>query len=393
MIEQQNKEYSLKRIRLAIFAFYFSQGLVFSSWASRIPDIKASLGINDAVLGTMLLMISVGQMIGMTMSGFLVSKLGSKKILLTFIPFYGLILLPIALAHSQYLMMIFLVFYGLFANFMNISVNTQGINIETLYGRSIMSSFHGGWSIAGFLGSLIGLAMINLGVNPFQHFLIINVIVAVILLCNHKYLLADVRKETPLTESGTETKKNKPEKFLYLLGLVAFSGMFVEGTMFDWSGVYFKDIVGAPHSLVPLGFACFMMMMATGRFIADRSNEKLGRRRTIQLCGSLATIGLIIAVFFPNIIITPIAFMIIGLGVSGIVPTIYSLAGQKTKIPTSLALTVVSSISFLGFLMGPPLIGYISEATNLRYSYGFATLFAVLIVILASNIKVFKKSQ
>jgi MFS family permease len=380
---------SLQRIRLAVFAFYFCQGLVFSSWASRIPDIKSFMGMNDANWGTMLLMISVGQMCGMTISGFLVSQFGSKKILLAMLPCYTLILLPIALVSNEYGMIIVLLLYGIFANFMNISINTQGVNVETLYDKQIMSSFHGGWSLAGFVGSLIGLLMINIGFSPLYHFSIIVCIVMIILVANFKYLPFDIKKESPSIE-GTR-KRKKPEKFLFVLGIVAFCGMLIEGTMFDWSGVYFENIVKAPHSLVPLGFAGFMVMMASGRFFADRAISRWGRRLVIQVCGILAGIGLLIAVVLPNIVVTTIAFMIVGLGVSSIVPTIYSVAGQKTKISTGLALTVVSSISFLGFLLGPPIIGYISNATNLRYSFTFAGLFAILIIILVSRINIFKE--
>jgi len=386
----ENNYPALSRIRLAVFAFYFSQGLVFSSWASRIPDIKASLGVNDAALGTLLLMISVGQVCGMSISGLLVSKIGSKKIIMFALPLYSLILLPISLATNEYTMIIVLLLYGVFSNFMNIAVNTQGVNVETLYGRSIMSSFHGGWSIAGFTGSLVGLLMINLGLNPFSHFLIIVVLAFVILFINWKYLPADVKKEVN-PEDKLIRKKNKPEKFLFVLGFIAFCSMIIEGTMFDWSGIYFKEVVNSPQNLVPLGFAGFMVMMAAGRFVADRCTEKWGRRRVIQICGFLAITGISIAVIYPNLLLTTIAFMIIGLGVSSIVPIVYSTAGKKTKIPTGLALTIVSSISLFGFLLGPPIIGYISHATNLRYSYTFVGLFAILIIVLISHIRILKE--
>lgn len=391
MMEIKENVFSLKRIRWAIFAFYFSQGLVFASWASRIPDIKSSLGVNDAVFGTMLLMISLGQGIGMTMSGFLVSKFGSKKVLISALPLYAFMLLPIGLVANKYWMMSVLVCYGIFGNFLNIAVNTQGVNIETLYKKSIMSSFHGGWSIAGFVGSMIGLLMINIGFTPFWHFLIVDILIISILAINYKFLPLDRINDSSSNENVHQSKR--PEKFLYLLGLVAFSAMFVEGTMFDWSGIYFQDIVKAPHSLIPLGFAGFMVMMSTGRFVADKYNERFGRRRVIQVCGVFIALGLLLTVSFPHIIITTVAFMIVGLGVSSIVPSVYSLAGSRTRISTGLALTIVSSVSFIGFLLGPPIIGYISHATSLRYSYAFVALFAILIIVLVSNIKVFQKDK
>lgn len=388
---QSDNIYSLKRIRLGVFIFYFCQGLVFSSWASRIPDLKDGLGMNDAVWGTMLLMIAIGQLIGMTMSGFLVSKFGGKKIMLCVLPIYAFVLLPIALVKTEFIFICLLILYGLLSNLMNIAVNTQGITIERMYNKSIMSSFHGGWSLAGFTGALVGLIMINLGVNPFFHYLIIGFVVIILSSFNFKYLPKEIKD--PDIDKDKKKQTIKPEKFLYLLGIVAFCGMFIEGTMFDWSGIYFAEIVKVDKSLVPLGFTCFMIMMASGRFFADKAADKWGRRRVIQICGLCSLNGLLIAVLFPYLIPAVIGFMIVGLGVSSIVPMIYSIAGSKTKIPTGLALTVVSSISFFGFLLGPPAIGYISEASNLRYSYAIVSVFSIIIIGLTSRINVFKKEK
>lgn len=381
-----------KRIRLGVFAFYFSQGLCFSSWASRIPDIKSYLGLDDAAWGTILLMIPIGQICGMTISGLMVSKIGSKKILPVSLVFYVLALLAIGASRTEYALLMSLIFFGFCGNFCNISVNTQGVNIEAMYGKAIMSSFHGGWSLACFAGSAIGLLMINIHLNPFYHFLIVAVIVLANLVVSKKYLQPDIKKKKDPQEAEAK-KRNKPETFLYLLGIVAFCGMAAEGAMSDWGGLYLKDIVKVSDSLVPLGFAAYMVTMASGRFFADGIIERWGRQRIIQAGGILISIGLFLAVAFPYLPVTLVAFMIIGLGTSSIVPTIYSIAGQRTKIPTGIALTIVSSISFLGFLMGPPLIGYISQATNLRYSYGLIGVFGICIVILSSVIKIFKTEK
>ena len=160
--------------------------------------------------------------------------------------------------------------------------------------------------------------------------------------------------------------------------------------MFDWSGLYFRDVVGASEELVPIGFAAFMITMASGRFVGDKIIQRWGRRRMVQISGILISLGLFTAVAFPHIITTTISFMVIGLGVSSIIPIIYSTAGQKTKISTGMALTIVSSISFFGFLLGPPIIGYISHASNLRYSYALIGIFGICISILGSRLRVFR---
>jgi MFS family permease len=169
--------------------------------------------------------------------------------------------------------------------------------------------------------------------------------------------------------------------------------MASEGAMFDWSGVYFKDVVKAPSSLVILGYTSFMIMMATGRFVADRVITKIGRKRLLQICGVMISTGLFTSVLFPYLIPCTIAFMLVGLGVSSIVPTVYSTAGRHSRVPAGIALATVASVSFLGFLMGPPLIGYISEIAGLRYSFAVIGIFGMGISLLVSRIKALQLMQ
>jgi MFS family permease len=169
--------------------------------------------------------------------------------------------------------------------------------------------------------------------------------------------------------------------------------MASEGAMFDWSGVYFKDIVKAPSSLVILGYTSFMIMMATGRFVADYIITKIGRKRLLQICGIMISTGLFTAVLFPFLISCTISFMLVGLGVSSIVPTVYSAAGRHSRVPPGIALATVSSVSFLGFLMGPPLIGHISQIAGLRYSFAVIGIFGIGISLLVSRIKALQDAK
>ncbi|OAV74483.1 Inner membrane protein ybjJ [Bacteroidales bacterium Barb7] len=360
-------------------------GLCFSSWASRIPDIKNFLHLDDASWGTVLLMIPLGQIVGMTLSGTLISKIGSKRVLLISIIGYAISLISIGMVRSEYMLLVALVVFGFFANFCNIAVNTQGVLLENYYKRPIMASFHGGWGLAGLLGGIMGLLMTALKIHPFFHFITIATFITIGIIANYKYLQPDKNPAKLETEG-----RNRPELFLFLLGILGFFGMAAEGAMMDWCGVYLQNVVGIKDYLAPLGLTAYMVTMALGRFVMDKATLKWGCRGVLQVCGLLIFAGLFIAVAYPNLIVTLIAFMIIGFGTCGIVPTVYSMVGQKTKISTGTALTIVSSISFLGFLLGPPLIGYISTATNLRYAYALIGLFGLCIVGLSARLKVLK---
>src|SRR5688572_6599792 len=370
-------------MRVAISSFYFCMGFSFASWASRIPDIKTRLQLSEAELGTLLLALPLGQLLTMPVSGRLVTKYGSRTIMTFAALLYAIELTNIGWAAQMWQLGLALFIFGVVGNMANISVNTQGVLAEKAYGRPIMTSFHGVWSIAGFTGALVGLLMMNLKLTPRQHFFIVAAFVFVIVFIARRYLI-------PGTTASTEKKRffSKPEGVLVQLGVIAFCSMAAEGTMFDWSGVYFKEVVEAPRSLIILGYASFMIMMATGRFFGDKIIAGVGRKKLLQVSGIFILTGLMISVLFPYIVTATLGFIIVGLGVSSIIPTVYSTAARSTKIAPGMALASVSSIGFFGFLMGPPLIGYIAELANLRYSFAVVALFGLCITIIVTKLKV-----
>lgn len=375
---------SLRRTRVAVSLFYFGQGISFASWASRIPDIKHSLNLSDAALGSILLALPVGQLCTMPLSAKLVTKFGSKKMLTITAPLYVIALILLGLAAAPWQLAASLFLFGVIGNMANIAVNTQGVETEKLYNRPINTSFHGAWSIAGFGGALIGLLMINLHVEPYLHFLVIMFLSWTNVFLNHQYLVGG----KPDAAAAKRPFFTKPEGALMQLGIIAFCSMATEGAMFDWSGVYFKDIVLAPQSLVVLGYASFMVMMAGGRFIGDAVISRIGRKRTMQASGIIISAGMALSVLFPSIVTATIGFMMVGVGVSTNIPSVFSIAGNNAKVPPGIALAMVSSVSYLGFLMGPPLIGYISALSSLRYSFALVGCFGLLITILVTRSRV-----
>ncbi len=385
---KEAKQSYLNRIRIAVSMFYFSMGLTFATWASRIPSIKETLGLTEADLGTILFAIPIGQLVMMPFSGKIVIRYGSRNVVTLGILFYILSMTTLGLATQVWQLMLSLFFFGIFSNLTNISVNTQGILIEGLYRRPIMSAFHGAWSLAGFTGALIGLGMVNLKWSPLYHFAAVAVLLYAAIFANFRYLV----KTKPAKPKKLEQEKKrsllpKINPALAWLGVIGFCSMVSEGIMFDWSGVYFEDVIKAPKSLVIVGYASFMSMMASGRFIGDKITQRFGRKRVLAFSGFLISGGMYIAVFFPYIIPAALGFMLVGLGVSTVVPGVYSLAGKTPGIEPSQALTAVSSISFLGFLLGPPVIGYIAHAVGLKMSFAIIGVFGVCIALFVNKIK------
>lgn len=378
------KSYYLNRVRWAVSLYYFAMGLCFATWASRIPDIKSMLNLSEGDLGTVLFAIPFGQLFIMPFSGTLATKYGSHKTAVAGLSLYVISLVTLGLATQRDHLLLALFFFGVFSNLTNISINTQGIYAESLYKRAIMSSFHGAWSIAGFTGAVISLGMTALNLSPLLHFAIVSAILLVVIATNYKYL---VRVKNKPTEEKKKKGLPKLNPALLWLGIIGFCCMLSEGIMFDWSGVYFKDVVKAPEKLVVLGYTSFMLMMASGRFLGDWVVQKFGRKKVLQISGCLISLGLFSAVLLPYVVTAALAFMLVGIGVSTVVPSVYSLAGRTEGIAPSIALTMVSSISFLGFMLGPPVIGYIAEAWGLKLSFAIIGIFGFIITIMVSRIK------
>lgn len=373
---------SRKAHRLAVAVFFFMAGLCFASWASRIPDIKLKLELSDAGLGAVLLALPSGLMLSLPLSGWAVTRFSSKTMVTIAAVGYPLTLILIGTVTATWQLAAVLFFFGIFGNLYNISANTQAVGVESLYQRSIMATFHGIWSLAGFSGAAIGTFLIAQGIAPLHHFLLICIGSLIVVLLAQGYILTN--------DTQPENKQPlfaKPDASILKLGLIAFGCLVCEGTMFDWSGVYFQKVVEAPKEMVTLGYTVFMATMATGRFLGDRLVTRFGIQRMLQASGIIISSGLAIAVLFPTIISVTMGFFLVGLGVSSVVPLVYSAAGRSKTMSPGVALAAVSTIGFLGFLIGPPLIGFIAELSGLRWSFTIIALIGFSTTIMATLMK------
>lgn len=350
--------------RLAVSCLFFLQGLCFASWASRISSIQQSLNLTDARLGLVLLALPIGSILGLPLAGWLVTRFGSRRIAANALLLYSLLLLEIGFSDNISLLIGVLVVFGMAGNIANIAINTQAVGVEAQYGRNIMASFHGLWSLAGFTAAGIGNFMIGHSIVPFKHFILVTAVILAALAAAFSYLLPDEKKNSAVKQRIFV----KPDRPLLMLGLIAFCCMICEGAMFDWSGVYFRKVVQADKDWIGAGFTAFMCTMATGRFLADWVAHRIGLRKTLQLSGILIALGLGLAVLLPYLLPAIIGFLIVGFGVSSVVPMVYSEAGKSRTMSPGMALAAVSSIGFIGFVIGPPLIGIIAGVSSLRIS-------------------------
>ncbi|MBL0884015.1 MAG: MFS transporter [Chitinophagaceae bacterium] len=357
-------------------------GICFASWASRIPDIKLQLGLSDAGLGAVLLALPCGLMLSLPVSGWAVTRFSSKTMVTIAAVGYPLTLIVIGLVTATWQLAAVLFVFGIFGNLYNISANTQAVGVESLYQRSIMATFHGIWSLAGFSGAAVGTFMIAQHIAPLHHFMVVCICCLVVVLLAQGKILPEDAKSTTKTPLFA-----KPDATILKLGLIAFGCLVCEGTMFDWSGVYFQKVVNAPKELVTLGYSVFMGTMATGRFVGDKLVTRFGIQRMLQSSGIIICSGLSIAVLFPTLVPATIGFFLVGFGVSSVVPLVYSATGKSKTMSPGVALAAVSTIGFLGFLIGPPLIGFIAEIAGLRWSFTVIAMIGLSTTIMATFMK------
>ena len=304
----------LARKRVAVAAYYFVPGVVFASWASRIPDVKHLLHLSNGQLGSVLFAIPIGQLLMMAFSGILVTKFGSKRMLVLCELFYALALLSIGFSNTVFHLILSLVAFGMMANLMNIATNTQACLLEKMYGRNIMSSFHGLWSLGGFSGGIIGSVFANTLLPIPVHFGSILVMSVLVIFIGYHFLVDD---QTAAAEEEDVPKFSlrSIDPVLFLLGLMGFGGMFCEGTVYDWSSVYFSSVVKPDEAFIRAGYVAGMGAMTLGRFLADGFVTKYGPAKVLKTCGVLILVGLWMAAGLPYLITATLGFLLVGFGI------------------------------------------------------------------------------
>jgi fucose permease len=372
-----------RKSRIANAAFFFISGFGYAAWASRIPTIRTELQLSDSMLGTLLLAMPVGLLCTLPLTNFLLGKFSSRSIMLFGSLFFNSVLLLTGFVSAIWQLFIMLFCFGSSRNLLNISMNAQAVSVQRQYKKkSVITAFHGIWSIAGFLGAALGYLMVRFDIGKAWHFPAVAIVMMAITLWQYRNTIY----ETPEI-SKRKTLFAWPDKAILNYAFIVFICMACENTMYDWSGVYFQKTMHAAPAVATAAFASYMVMMTIGRFAGDHIVNKVGIRKVLSYCSLLLTAGFLIPVLLPFPAAGFLGFMMAGLGVSCIAPLVFSLAGQSTNQSSATAMASISSISYFGFLIVPPLIGFLSEVIGIRGSFGIITLLAVVMIFLVSRIK------
>lgn len=367
---------TLAKQRIAISIYFFLSGLCFSSWASRIPTIKTSLDMNDAELGSLLLVMPIAQLIGLPISGWLAAKFESRWPLIVTLMMHAIALFMIGISKSIPFLVLSMFVFAFSMRIFNIAMNTQALTLQRKYHKKINGSFHGLWSIGGISGVGLSTLLIAFDITIQYHLLFVAIITLITSFVIFKYLIIADR-----SESGNRLKISKPDPQIFLLGILVFFAAICEGGMFDWSGVYFKEVVKV--ELFTAGYLIFMTCMALSRFISDKLIKIIGMRRMYFFSALLMSAGMSLSVIFPTFWFAMIGFSMVGIGTASIFPMTFFLAGTSKRYSPGIALSIVITYAMIGVLIGPVLIVYIAHAFHLKASFLFLTSASLMIIPIA----------
>jgi len=364
--------------RFAVSYAFFACGLLFASWAARIPAFKDALGLDEARLGGILFMLPLGSILALPLAGWAVGHFGSRPVTAASTVLYAASLWSLSQAPDARTLAMALLAFGFIGDFLNISMNTQGLSVQQRLGRPILSGLHAQWSFGAFAGALLGGWSVQAGLDTAEHLRLVALLVALPALGTGLLLVPDIRREEIRRKTFA-----RPDRALLLLGIIGFCNTLAEGAMADWSSLYYREALGRAVGNQTTGYVAFTVAMTAGRLAGDRVMARLGYRNTLLLNGMLIAVGLSLALAIRQPAAVIAGFALTGLGVSSVIPIAYMIAGNNRSMPPAAALAMVSAIGFTGFLVGPPVIGLLAHGWGLRLALLLVVVLGCLISLSA----------
>lgn len=373
---------TLGRARLSVSVIFLVHGLIYATWVSRIPAIQASLRMSAGTLGSVLAAVAVGSILSMPVAGWLIGVYGSRRVVICSSFVFCLTLPLIALSPAAPWLAGALAVFGAAAGAMDVSMNAQGVAVENHYHRPVMSSFHALFSIGGMLGSAIGGVVAARGIAPAVQFWASAAAFVVIAAAVFPLMLP--RSEDAAGHASFTL--NFPRR-LAALGMLAFCVLVGEGAMADWTSVYLRSSLGTGPGTAAAGYAVFSGAMAGGRLVGDRLTAAFGRISIVRRGAIVAAAGLAVALALGTTISALVGFACAGAGFSVIIPIVFGAGGKIEGFPPGAGIAAVTTMGYLGFLSGPPIIGFTAELFSLRAALGIVVLLAGIASLLAASVE------
>ncbi len=361
---------------------FLVHGLIVATWLSRIPAVQAALGLPNGILGLTLLSSAIGAVSSIPLTGWLVSRYGSKRISTGSSLLLCCSVVLLGLAFNSISLSAALFTFGVFAAAMDVSMNAQGVEVEKLMRSPTMSRFHGMFSLGGMIGAGLGGAAAARGIGVLPHFGASAAINFIALVLASRFLL-------DTHESGLQREHSLPlrkiPRVLFALSAIGFCCLLSEGAMADWTAVYLKQVLRAGAGTAAMGYAVFSASMAIFRFLGDMITSRLGPMLTVRTGSLVAAGGLLWALSVQSPEWSLPGFVGAGAGFSVIIPLVFGSGGRVASINPGAGIATVTGIGYIGFIVGPPTIGFASQLFTLRYALGIVVACCLISAILARS--------
>jgi predicted MFS family arabinose efflux permease len=379
-----NSASELSRARRATFAYFGLNGFVLGMWVVHIPSIEARIGVSPATLGWLLLLLGLGAFTGLKIFGPLTDRWGPRRAVPASAFLCSVGLLGPAFATTSWQLGTALFALGFANGCLDVAMNTHAVHVEARYGRPIMSAFHAVYSVGGFAAALIGARTLAWRWSTQTTLAIVAAVACAVALSMARGLLVSQPSDHPTNENPrTPRAGRRVPRQIWLLAALALLLMLTEGVANDWSALAARDDLGASTAVAALAYGAFAGAMTSGRFLADRIAARAGPVAIVRYGSALAALALAIIVTSPWIGLTLVGWALLGFGLSGSVPQIFSAAGHTDPSASGTNVSRVAGIGYLGMLAGPAIIGPLTRVTTIQHALVFPMLLCAAVVLFA----------
>ena len=381
-------ERSLRAARVATFVYFVLDGTLMGTWLVQIPLVEKRVGISNATLGSLLVLLGLGAFIGMQVAGRLADRLGTRVVLPAAGVLCGAALVLPGLARDPWALAGALLVFGFGNGCLDVSMNAHAVHVEKAYSRPVMSAFHAAFSVGGVIAALVGARVTSAGLSPATTLGVAGAAGMVIALLPARSLLAatPAAPVTALSDSPATgprpadhgAKARTPSARIWVLAALALMCMLCEGVANDWSTLDLKTVLGAPAGTAAFAYGTFAATMTAGRLLADRVSRRFGSAAVLRYGAAAGAAGITVVALSPWIWMALAGWALFGLGLSGCVPQLFSAAGHADPAAAGTNVSRVAGLGYLGMLTGPAAIGWMTRLVALNYTFLFPALLLVI---------------
>lgn len=360
-------------------AAFFVPGFVIASWAPLVPFAKTRIGLDDGMLGVLLLCLGLGSIVAMPLSGILAARHGCRAVMLAAAVLMLLALPMLAIASTALSLGVVLLAFGAAIGAMDCVMNIQAVAVERDACRPMMSGFHAFYSIGSLVGATCMTLLLTTGLGAFAATLVAACIaLAIVAAVAHAWRTDRASQDAP----GFAL----PRGIVAAIGIVCFVSFLAEGSMLDWSAVFLHEVRGVELRHAGWGFVVFNLAMTVSRLVGDAAIARVGRASAVLAGGVLAGAGLLLATLVPVFGVALLGYALVGIGCANIVPVMFTLTGRQTVMPESVAIPAVTTMGYAGVLAGPALIGFLAQGWSLPAAFVLVAIALVAVAMLGRRL-------